>query len=98
MDSIRNFLESSTIHGLSYISSSKVLPVRLFWILVVFGGFTVAGFLIHSSLLAWLPGSGENRKPGPVTTGSLSPVIFPGSAHITRCFSYWSPALAATNQ
>ena len=25
----------------------------------------------HSSLLPWLPGSGENRKPWPVTTGSL---------------------------
>ena len=30
MEILREFLESSTIHGLSYISSSKVKPIELF--------------------------------------------------------------------
>ena len=29
MEILREFLESSTIHGLSYISSSKVRPIRI---------------------------------------------------------------------
>ena len=51
MESIRNFLESSTIHGLSYISTTRKY-VRVFWILVVIGhepilaSFTIVGPLI----------------------------------------------------
>ena len=52
MEYIRNFLESSTIHGLSYISTTKKY-VRLFWILVVTGGFTGAGVLIYTSFQSW---------------------------------------------
>ena len=73
MDGIKNFLESSTIHGLSYISSSKALPVRLFWILVVLGGFTVAGLLIHSSFQAWE----ENPVDTTIETLPISQLEFP---------------------
>ena len=36
---VREFLESSTIHGLSYITGNRRL-VRLFWLCVVIAGFT----------------------------------------------------------
>ena len=41
MQDIRSFLESSTIHGLLHIATTKQKLIRLFWILVVFIGFTV---------------------------------------------------------
>ena len=52
MEGVRTFLESSTIHGLSYISTTRKC-VRLFWVLVVSTGFTGAGFLIYESFQSW---------------------------------------------
>ena len=52
MENIKNFLQSSTIHGLTYIATSKKF-LKLFWILVVIGGFTGAGILIHQSFRVW---------------------------------------------
>ena len=52
MEDIRNFLESSTIHGLSYISTTR-RNNRLFWTIVVLAGFTGAGVIIYQSFQAW---------------------------------------------
>ena len=52
MENIRNFLESSTIHGLTYISSGRKY-VRLFWMVVVLAGFTGAAVLIYESFQSW---------------------------------------------
>ena len=52
MERVSAFLESSTIHGLNYISTSKKYA-RAFWILVVLAGFTAAGYLIHTSFQSW---------------------------------------------
>ena len=52
MESVRTFLESSTIHGLSYIPKTRSYA-KLFWILVVVGGFSTASFLIFESFLFW---------------------------------------------
>ena len=49
---IVEFLESSTIHGLNFISRPGKL-LKSFWILVVIGGFTGAGFMIYQSLENW---------------------------------------------
>ena len=59
MEGIRTFLEASTIHGLSHISSTKKY-VRLFWILVVLCGFSGAFFLIYESFQSW--------EESPITT------------------------------
>ena len=59
MEHIQTFLESSTIHGLSWISSTRRWS-RLFWILVVIGGFSGAGYLIYSSF--------DNWEKSPITT------------------------------
>ena len=48
----KQFLETSTIHGLGYIPSTKRFA-RLFWILVVISGFTFAGYLIYQSFQSW---------------------------------------------
>ena len=53
MEGARSFLESSTIHGLVYISTTKNKFVKICWILVVIGGFTGAGVMIYNSFKSW---------------------------------------------
>ena len=52
MEGFRTFLESTTIHGLSYISTSHKFA-RFFWLLVVVLGFTGCGLLINKSFKSW---------------------------------------------
>ena len=52
MEGVTTFLESSTIHGLTYISTTQKYA-RLFWILVVITGFVGAGLLIKESFDSW---------------------------------------------
>ena len=52
MEEVRTFLDSSTIHGLAYISSTRKF-FRVIWVLVVIGGFTGAGVLIYQSFDSW---------------------------------------------
>ena len=52
MEKITQFLEFSTIHGLYHISTS-VRYSRLFWIWVVIGGFSGAGYLIYTAFQNW---------------------------------------------
>ena len=40
------YLQSSTIHGLKYISSGEFLRERLLWMAVVVLGFSSAGYII----------------------------------------------------
>ena len=52
MDNIKTFFDTSTIHGLSWISGTRRWS-RLFWILIVAGGFSGAGYLIYTSFDNW---------------------------------------------
>ena len=52
MEVARTFLESSTIHGVEYILSTRK-TARLFWIMVVTFGFTGAVLLIRASFQTW---------------------------------------------
>ena len=53
MEGVREFLESSTVHGMTYISTARNKLTRSFWILTVFCGFLAAGFLISKSFRDW---------------------------------------------
>ena len=77
MEEVRHFLELSTIHGLYYVSSARKYA-RLFWVLIVIGGFTGAGYLIHESFDNW------NQSPISTTIETLpiSEITFP---NITVC-------------
>ena len=72
MDSIRNFLESSTIHGLAYIATGRNY-VKLFWFLVVIAGFTGAGVLIYSSFQSWA----ESPVKTTIETLPITEITFP---------------------
>ena len=52
MEEARHFLETSTIHGLQYISSSKRFA-RVFWTFVVLSGFIAATGIISESFSNW---------------------------------------------
>ena len=42
MGILKEFLENSTVHGLSYIAGTRKY-IRLIWIFIVITGFSVAG-------------------------------------------------------
>ena len=77
MDNLKIFLESSSIHGLAYISVTKRL-VKVFWILTIFSGFCGAILLISQSFEAW-----ENN---PVTTTiDTKPIVDISYPKVTVC-------------
>ena len=53
MEAVREFLESSSIHGLGHVASTRQSLLRLLWIFLVFSGFTVAAVLIQQSFSSW---------------------------------------------
>ena len=48
MRGVKEFLQSSTIHGLSYIAATDKLT-RFFWMFVVLSGFSGAAWIIWGS-------------------------------------------------
>ena len=72
MEGFREFLESSTIHGLVYIATTRRL-VRLLWILIVIGGFSGASFLIYKSFQDW----SENPISTTIVTKPITELTFP---------------------
>ncbi len=72
MEGVRTFLESSTIHGLTYISTTRKYA-RLFWILVVIAGFTAASWLIKESFVSW----SESPVKTTIETLPISEITFP---------------------
>ena len=77
IEDIKQFFESSTIHGLYYISTARRWS-RLFWMLIVLVGFSGAGYLIHVSFRNW------NLSPVTTTVETLpiSQITFP---NVTIC-------------
>ena len=53
MDILNEFFESTSIHGLYYISSCKSRIAKAGWMLVVAMGFAASMVLIHSSFSEW---------------------------------------------
>ena len=72
MDEFRIFLETSTIHGLSYISLAKKYA-RLFWTFIVISGFIGAVYLIQESFQFW----SQNPIKTTIETLPISEVTFP---------------------
>ena len=73
MESLKEFLESSTIHGLAYISSAPSLLSKAFWFLIVVTGFSLAFCLINSSYTDWQ----ASPIATSITTHPISELDFP---------------------
>ena len=72
MELIKEFLQSSTIHGLVYIATTNHLT-RLFWLTTVLVGFTVAAVMIQQSFANWE----ENPVATTLESHPLSQLSFP---------------------
>ena len=77
MEVCREFLESSTIHGLVYISTSR-RHVRLLWLCVVVSGFIGAGVLIQQSFSSWA----DSPVSTTIETLPITDLVFP---NVTVC-------------
>ena len=73
MGTLKEFLESSTIHGLTYISSGPSKLAKAFWLLVVLSGFSLAIYLINDSYVDWQ----ASPIATSITTHSISELDFP---------------------
>jgi len=72
MDQFKEFFESSTIHGVVYISTSKGFS-KLFWLMVIVCGFTTAYMMISNSMTEWH----QSPISTSIETVSISEVKFP---------------------
>ena len=72
IENLKVFLESSSIHGLVYWSTTRGLS-RIFWILVVVMGFSLASYMIHLSFQEW----SDNPVKTTIETLPISKVKLP---------------------
>ena len=77
MEVIKEFLESSTIHGLVYISTARH-PVRILWLFVIIAGFTGSGVLIQQSFSSWA----DSPVSTTIETLPITDLVFP---NVTVC-------------
>ena len=77
MELVRTFLESSSIHGLSYIASTRKVA-RIGWFLIVFVSFSCAANFIFASFQSW----SKNPVTTTIETLPLSDIRLP---KITIC-------------
>ena len=71
--SLYDYLEISTIHGLSYISKTKRKNVKLFWICIVISAFFGAFMSIHYSFKSW----NESPVKTIIESRSIKQITFP---------------------
>ena len=72
MEGVRAFLESSAIHGLGYISTTRKY-IKILWIIVVLAGFTGAGVIIYESFQDWA----ESPITTTIETQPITKITFP---------------------
>ena len=77
METVRSFLESSSISGLNHISTERKYA-KLLWILVVISGFTTAGLMINQSFQSWA----DSPVKTTIETLPITNIMFP---KITVC-------------
>ena len=84
MEGIKEFLESTTIHGLVYISTSNHRLQRIFWVSVVLMGFLIAWLLIRGSFSDW----DKNPVSTSIETFPIKDVPFPRQELVDIIFFY----------
>ena len=70
---IREFLESSTIHGLVHISTAKSKAARAVWVAIVVACFATAIYMITGSYKEWQ----ESPVSTTITTHPITELEFP---------------------
>ena len=72
MEDFKNYIESATVHGIVYISTTRKF-IKMFWFLVVITGFIGAGLLILQSFQSWQ----DSPVKTTIETRPISEVTFP---------------------
>ena len=72
MEEFRSFLESSTVHGVSYLATTRKFA-RVFWLSVVTASFIIASLLIREAFKAWT----DNPISTTIETRTISEIRFP---------------------
>ena len=72
MEEFRSFLESSTVHGVSYLATTRKFA-RVFWLSVVTASFIIASLLIREAFKAWT----DNPISTTIETKTISEIRFP---------------------
>ena len=70
---LRDFLESSTIHGLVHISTAKSRTARVAWVAIVVACFSTAIYMINDSYKEWQ----ESPVSTTITTHPITELEFP---------------------
>ena len=70
---LREFLESSTIHGLVHISTAKSKTARAVWVAIVVACFAYAIYMINNSYEEWQ----ESPVSTTITTHPITELEFP---------------------
>ena len=78
MNLVRDFLETSTIHGLNYISSSKSVAAKAVWVTIITVSFGTAIFMINNAYTEWE----ESPIATTIKTQPISELVFPS---VTVC-------------
>ena len=78
MESLREFLETSTVHGLAYLSTSKSRAAKTIWAILIVAAFSSAGYLIWQSYVGW-------SKSPVSTTISTHPIAELDFPKVTVC-------------
>ena len=78
IDSLREFFESSTIHGLVHISAAKSRTARVLWATIVVACFASAIWMITDSYKDWQ----ESPVSTTITTHPINELEFP---EVTVC-------------
>ena len=73
MEDLKEFLESTTIHGLTYIATAKSIFSKFFWIIIMVLSFVTSIILIESLFSSW----SANPVSTTVETKSISKSPFP---------------------
>ena len=68
---IRDFLESSTIHGLGHISTGKNVLIRCIWGMIVVACFSAGIYMIESAVESWV----DNPVVTSVDTKAIEQVL-----------------------
>ena len=73
MDTVREFLETSTIHGLSHISKAESKLGKIAWTIIICTSFISAGYLISVSYKDW----SESPVSATISTHPIATLPFP---------------------
>ena len=85
MEDLKSYLNQSSIHGFHYIAGSTRRTEKIFWLLMVFTGFSTAVFILRQAFNDW------KNKPmvSMVTTIPIDDVPFPAISFYMEDESYF---------